>query len=151
MLYTGTYELSIDPKNRLSIPSSVRSSMDPDKDGTCFYLVPGSRQGTLGLFGDKYYERYSEQYHASLPPAQEKEDFEDLFYSMASLLEVDKQGRVLLPQRLLDFAGISGAVTLTGARDHLVLWNRADHAAFMKANQQRYTDVLRRAQSAARG
>ncbi|HOA74153.1 MAG TPA: hypothetical protein PL151_14915 [Phycisphaerae bacterium] len=149
MLFTGTYELTIDSKNRLSIPASIRSAMDPEKDGTRFYLVPGSRRGTLSLYGDRYYEAYSEQYHASLPPAQEKEDFEDLFYSMAAILDVDRQGRVVLPQRLLDFAGISGPVTLTGARDHLVLWNRKDHEAFMAANQQRYQDLLRRAQQQA--
>lgn len=150
MLFTGTYELMIDNKNRLSIPAGIRSAMDPDRDGTGFYLVPGSRRGTLSLFGDRYYESYSEQYHASLPPAQEKEDFEDLFYSVAALLEVDKQGRVVLPQRLLDFAGISGPVTLTGARDHLVLWNRKDHATFLADHQQRYQDLLRRAQQQSR-
>jgi MraZ protein len=146
MLYTGTYELTIDAKNRLSIPASIRSAMDPEKDGTRFYLVPGNRRGTLSLYGDQYYERYSEQYHASLMPAQEKEDFEDLFYAMASLLDVDKQGRVVLPQRLLDFAGVGGLVTLTGARDHLSIWSRKDHEAFMEQNRQRYTDVLRQAQ-----
>lgn len=149
MLFTGTYELTIDNKNRLSIPASIRSGMDAEKDGTRFYLVPGSRRGTLSLFGDRYYERYSEQYHASLPPAQEKEDFEDLFYSVAALLDVDKQGRVVLPQRLLEFAGISGPVTLTGARDHLVLWGRKDHEDFLAENQRRYQDLLRRAQQQA--
>jgi MraZ protein len=146
MLFTGTYELTIDNKNRLSIPAGVRAAMEPDKDGTRFYLVPGSRRGTLSLYGDRYYESYSERYHASLPPAQEKEDFEDLFYSVAALLDVDKQGRVVLPQRLLEFAAISGPVTLTGARDHLVLWNRKDHEEFMGENQRRCQDLLRRAQ-----
>ena len=68
MLFTGTYDLTIDNKNRLSIPAGIRSAMDPKKDGTGFYLVPGSRRGTLGLYGDRYYEAYSEQYHASLEP-----------------------------------------------------------------------------------
>jgi MraZ protein len=149
MLFTGTYDLTIDSKNRLSIPASIRSGMDPERDGTGFYLVPGSRRGTLSLFADRYYERYSEQYHASLPPAQEKEDFEDLFYSVAALLEIDKQGRVVLPQRLLEFAAISGQVTMTGARDHLVMWNRKDHEEFLAQNAQRYPDLLRRAQQQA--
>lgn len=146
MLYTGTYDLTIDSKNRLSIPSSIRGGMDPKKDGTRFYLVPGNRRGTLALFGDRYYEAYSERCHASLAPGEEQEDFVNLFYAMASLLEVDKQGRVVLPQRLLDFAGVSGPVTLTGARDHLVIWNRGDYEAFMNSTAPRYPDLLRRAQ-----
>ncbi|MCL2329689.1 MAG: hypothetical protein FWC56_00120 [Phycisphaerae bacterium] len=152
MLYTGTYELTIDAKNRLCIPANIRSGMDAEKDGTTFYLVPGNRQGTLSLFADKYYERYSEQYHASLTPlAQEKEDFEELFYAMSVLLEVDKQGRVVLAQRLLDFAGLSGPVTLTGARDHLVLWSRADHETFIQQRQHEYADLLRRARQQTMG
>lgn len=146
MLFTGTYELTIDPKNRISIPASIRSGLDPERDGTRFYLVPGSRPETLSLFADRYYERYAEQYHASLKPNQEKDDFEDLFYALATLIDADKQGRVVLPQKSLDFAGIRGQVTLSGARDHLVLWNRKDHEAFLAQNRNRYQDLLRRAQ-----
>ncbi len=40
MLYTGTYELTIDSKNRLCIPANIRASMDPERDGTGF--LPGS-------------------------------------------------------------------------------------------------------------
>jgi MraZ protein len=146
MLYTGTYELTIDAKNRLSIPANIRSAMDPVRDGSKFYLVPGDRHGTLSLFADKYYEWYSEQYHASLSVlAEEKQEFEDLYYALATLLDVDKQGRVVLAQRLLDLAGLSGQVTLTGARDHLVLWNRSDHDAFVRERQQNYPELLRRA------
>ncbi len=146
MIYTGTYELSIDPKNRLSIPSSVRSELDAEKDGGRFYLVPGDRKGTLSLYADQYFENYAERYHSSLQPNAEKEDFEKIFYSMATLLDIDKQGRVLLPQRTLDYVGIGRQVTMTGARDHLVIWNREDYTEFMQRNWDRYPDLLRQAQ-----
>jgi len=146
MLFTGIYELTIDPKNRLSIPATVRAAMDPERDGTRFYLVPGDRRGTLSLYGDSYFERYAEQYHSSLRPGEEKENFEMVFYSMATLLDIDRQGRVVLPQRTMDFVGIQRQVTLTGARNHLVLWNRSDFAAFMKEHWDRYPEMLRRSQ-----
>ena len=145
MLYAGTYELTVDPKNRLSIPASIRSAMDPEADGTRFYSVPGEKKGTISLYADRYFERYAEQYHASLKPIDEKEDFEKLFYAMATLLDVDKQGRVILPQWITGHAGIGRQVTVTGARDHLVVWNRADFSEFMEQNWQRYPDLLRRA------
>ena len=145
MIFTGTYELTVDPKNRLSIPAAVRSGMDPDKDGARFYLVPGGRKGTLALYADQYFERYAERYHSSLEATDEKDDFEQVFYAMATLLDIDKQGRLLLPQRIMKHAGIGKKVTLAGRRDHLVIWDRGDFTAFMEKNWDRYPDLLRQA------
>lgn len=145
MIYTGTYELTVDPKNRLSIPAGIRSSLDPEKDGSRFYLVPGARPGTLALYADRYFERYAEQYHASLEENDEKEDFEQIFYAMATLLDIDKQGRVVLPQRIMDYAGLTKKVTLAGQRDHLVLWNREEFKRFTDRNWGRHPDLLKQA------
>jgi MraZ protein len=146
MLFTSTHELSIDSKNRLSIPSSIRSAMDAKQDGTHFYLVPGDWKRTLNLYSDKYFERYAEKYHASLEPGPEKQMFETVFYAMATQLDLDKQGRVVIPQRIMEQNGLAKQVVLSGARDHLVLWNRDDFESFMEENQKRHMDLLRRAQ-----
>lgn len=145
MIFTGTYELAVDPKNRLSIPANIRAQMDPQKDGTRFYVVPGNRRGTLGLYADQYFERYAEAYHAGLTANDEKEDFEQVFYSMATLLDIDKQGRVVLPQRVLDYTGLGRKVTLAGQRDHLVIWDRDRFDQFIEDNWSRYPDLLRQA------
>jgi MraZ protein len=145
MIFTGTYELAVDPKNRLSIPANIRAHMDPEKDGTRFYLVPGNRRGTLALYADQYFERYAEAYHASLTANDEKEDFEQVFYAMATLLDIDKQGRVVLPQRVLDYTALGRKVTLAGQRDHLVIWDRVRFSQFMDDNWSRYPDLLRQA------
>jgi MraZ protein len=145
MIFTGTYELTVDPKNRLSIPANIRAQMDPEKDGTRFYLVPGNRRGTLGLYADQYFERYAEAYHASLTANDEKEDFEQVFYAMATLLDLDKQGRVVMPQRVLEYAGVGKKVTVAGQRDHLVIWNRDRFDQFIEENWQRYPDLLKQA------
>lgn len=145
MVFTGTYDLTIDPKNRLSIPAGVRAAMDPERDGTRFYVVPGSPKSTLSLYADRYFERYAEQYHAGLDPNDEREKFEQVFYSMATLVDIDKQGRVVLPQWILDRVDLGKQVTMTGSRDHLVLWKRAEYAAFMNQNWERYPDLLRMA------
>ena len=145
MVFTGTFELTIDPKNRLSVPAGIRSAIDPEKDGTRFYLVPGTPKTTLSLYADRYFEQYAEAYHASLDPNEQRDNFEKVFYAMATLLDLDKQGRVLLPQWILDRVAIGKQVTVTGARDHLVLWNRAEYLTFMKQNWDRFPDLLQRA------
>ena len=140
-MFIGVHELTIDDKNRLSIPSGLRASMDPDKQGVHFYLAPGEREHTLELFPDKYYTKYVEKLHRALTDSPEAADFELFFTSMSALLEVDKQGRVLLPQQQLQFAGIGRQVTLLGNRDRLVLQNREHAQSFVQDTWSRYREM----------
>jgi len=142
MLLAGRYDLIVDNKNRLSIPATVRAGMDPEQDGTAFYLVPGKHDGTLRLYADRYFQRYAEQCDRMLKPGPRKDEFELLFYAMASLMELDKQGRVILPQWLLDKAVIGRQVCLTGSRDHLVLWNREACKTYLDRNWNRHADLF---------
>jgi MraZ protein len=140
-MFIGVHELTIDDKNRLSIPSGLRASMDPEKQGLDFYLAPGEREQTLELFPDKYYRKYVEKLHEALTDSPEAADFELFFTSMSALLEVDKQGRVLLPQQQLQLAGIGRQVTLLGNRDRLVLLNRENGQAFVQTTWPKYRDM----------
>jgi len=124
--------------------------MDPDEDGVRFYLVPGRHPGTLSLYADKYFERYAQDGHKSLEPGREKDEFETLFYAMATVLDVDKQGRVVLPQWLMQKAGIGKQVSMTGARDHLVLWNRDECEKYIERNWARHSDLLELARQKSR-
>jgi MraZ protein len=146
MLFTSVHELTLDDKNRLSVPSSIRGSLHPEIYGTRFYLVPGDRDRTLYLYPEKEFERYADKYHASLTPGSDQIDFELVFYALATQLEPDKQGRVIIPQRMIEKAALGKEVVLSGARNRFVLWNREEHKAFMDRNVPRCTDLLQKAQ-----
>jgi MraZ protein len=143
-MFAGNHELSIDAKSRLFLPAAVRTTLATKMHGPKLYLTPGRRKGTLSLFGNEYLEAYAAKYLAPLEFEEGQEDLLDMFYSMAELLELDKQGRVVLPQRTLEFAGIGRQVTLTGARDHLVIWKREHFEAFKRARWNDYPGSWRR-------
>jgi MraZ protein len=130
MFLAGTYELSIDTKNRLSIPFPIRRKLNEDRDGHAFYLVPGRRRGTLALYPEKYYERL----RADLPDddrlSEEAYAYRQFEYSQSALLDPDAQGRILIPERLLKRAGIERDAVLIAVRDHLELWRREDFETF---------------------
>jgi MraZ protein len=130
MFLAGTFELSIDAKNRLSIPFAIRKKLDGERDGHALYAMPGRRRGTLALYPERYYERL----RADLPPDDALSDeayaYRQFEYSQSALLDPDSQGRVLIPERLLKRAGIEKEVVLIAVRDHLELWQRADFEAF---------------------
>lgn len=145
MFFVGAYELTIDAKNRLSIPHVIRSRINYDEDGRSFYVVPGRQPGTLALFPDRYFE----QTRRNLPPADELSDegyaWRQFEYSQSALLDPDAQGRILIPERLLRRAGIGREVTLIGAHDRLELWSREAFAAFEEAGWPDYPERRKRA------
>lgn len=130
MFFVGNYELTVDSKNRLSIPNAIRSKQNTEQDGRGWYLVPGQRKGTLALYPERYFERT----RADVPPDEQLSpaayQWRQFELSQSALVDPDGQGRILIPERLLKRAGITREVTLIGVQDRLELWSRGEYDAF---------------------
>lgn len=125
LLFVGTYEHTIDAKQRLAIPGPMRDEIDKREPGSCLYAVV--QEGPmLCLYTEKGFEKRAEELDRSTRPAEEVLAYEQVFYSMAQRLEIDKQGRVRVPERLLELAGLQRNVTLIGVKDHMQVHDR-DH------------------------
>jgi MraZ protein len=143
----GNYELTVDDKNRILVPSEVRKKLEPERDGEAFFLVTG-RDGRLWLYPERYYESLVSREPTELTPSEDTLAFDRMMLGLASRVEWDKQGRVLLPDRALKRAGIGKDVTLVGARDHLELWNRSDWDAAREQLEARRADVMEKMRQA---
>ena len=139
MVITDRYDHVIDDKNRLAIPSQVRNALDPEVDGTAFYLVPEGRY--LQLIPEKLFQRLATLANAGLQVPPELARARRLMFAAASRLEPDKAGRVNIPERFMadgkkpdpfGEAMLGREVTLVGAGDRLELWNRADLQAHLR-------------------
>ena len=122
LLY-GEFELAIDDKNRLLIPAEVRRRIDPDRDGIAFFMKVGTN-GVPWMYPERYYEELAMRDVPELVAEEDVWAMDRLNFSLASRLEWDKQGRIVIPDRTLKQTSIGKEVTLTGNRDHLELWNR---------------------------
>ncbi len=120
MLFTGEYEYTIDAKQRLAIPAEIRSRLNPDRDGLAFYVTAGPNDA-LWLWPERTFERMAGAIEASLLPAEEMMEFDEITFPTARRLEMDKTGRVRLPKPMLEAAGIQSKVVILGVRDHLEL------------------------------
>ena len=141
LVLSGNFDLTVDDKNRILVPSEVRKKLDPERDGEAFFLVTG-RDGRLWLYPERYYEQLVSREPTALTPSEDMLDFDRLMLGLASRVEWDKQGRVLLPAQELKRAGIGKEVTLVGARDHLELWNRSDWETYRQALETRRRDLV---------
>jgi MraZ protein len=137
----GSHDLTVDDKNRILVPSEVRKQLVPERDGEAFFLVTG-RDGRLWLYPERHYELLVSRDPSELTPSEDTLAFDRLMLGLASRVEWDKQGRVLLPDKALKRAGIGKEVTLVGARDHLELWNRAEWETEREQLEARRRDLV---------
>lgn len=124
-IFVGEHELVIDEKNRLLIPSEVRRSLVPDRDGSAFYIVIGSNRKPW-LYPEKYYESLVSERRQGLEPNRSTVAFGLKQFGMASIVEWDKSWRLLIPDKTLSRTGTGKQITLVGTGDHLQIWNRED-------------------------
>jgi MraZ protein len=121
----GEHDLTFDEKSRVLVPSEIRKSLDPERDGESFVLTIGDNLKPW-LYPSKVYDRMVADMQQDLTPDEDQLAFDQMFFSMSSRIELDKQGRILVPGKVLKRTGIGSEITMLGARNHLEIWNRSD-------------------------
>jgi len=137
LLLTGEYEHIVDGKSRVLISNKLRSQIDADEHGSNFYLVLGAN-GILCLYPEKYFEQIALAVAPGATAPDEAVAFERISFALASKVELDKQGRLLLNERLRKRAGLKDHVTLVGVRDHIELWNSENWEQYLAEHMAQY-------------
>jgi len=135
VVFTGEYEHSIDAKNRIAIPSEVRSRIQGTaggkKDaGLRLYVTLGEGQ-VLCLYTEQGFQEHADTLRQSDGDPDEILAFEALWFSLARLVEVDSAGRVRLPESLLRRAELGPSVVLLGMNDHMEIRDRETWHTFV--------------------
>lgn len=119
--FHGEFRLTIDDKNRILIPASIRAIMNPETHGTSLMVIPGFDR-SIWMFPEKTFDRLTAAIPSSLAPDARRLAFERMLYARSRELTPDKQGRLVLPKEFTEAAGIDRDAALLGVRDHLELW-----------------------------
>src|SRR5512137_993575 len=105
LLLTGEYQHVVDDKGRVLISNKLRNQIDAEEHGSNFYLVLGAN-GILCLYPERYFERIASSVAPTTAAPDEAVAFERLSFALASKIELDGQGRLLLNDRLRRRAGL---------------------------------------------
>lgn len=124
-VFTGQHERTIDAKNRIQLPSQLRAAIDSERDGDGLYLTLGEHRGTLSIFTERGFEELAARMETEFMTGPESQRFELQFYALASRVDLDKQGRFVLPDRLLQKARLGNEVFLVGQKRRIDIWNRS--------------------------
>jgi MraZ protein len=132
MALTGTYDRSLDDKQRLAIPRPLKDGFR-DGDSEDLYLAPGN-EGCLALYSLQGFEAFAARMASLSTGRVEVRNFLRLFYGRAERVQVDKQSRIRIPERLLKLAGLTHDVVLIGVHDHVEIWDRERWDSFLNQN-----------------
>lgn len=122
--YFGLASTSIDAKNRITIPAKFRSKLPAGSDGkTLLYVIVGADFRHLDVFDQESGERRIEELtgRGGLP-GQDQRRRQQLL-ALVEQVEIDRQGRVLLPKSHVAYAKLEGEVVVSGAGDHLQIYD----------------------------
>ena len=141
LLLTGEYEHVVDGKGRVLISNKLRNQIDADEHGSNFYLVLGAN-GILCLYPEKYFEQIAFASVTQNAAPDETVTFERISFALASKVELDRQGRLLLNEKLRRRAKLNERITLVGTRDHIELWNTEDWEQYLADHMQQYLQQM---------
>jgi len=144
LLLTGEYEHTLDEKSRLFISNKLRSQIDAEQHGSSFYLVLGAN-GVLCLYPEKYFEQIALAVAPGTAAPDETVAFERISFALASRVELDRQGRLLLAGRVRKRAGLKNHLTLVGVRDHIEIWNCEQWEQYLGDNMAQYQQQMAQA------
>jgi MraZ protein len=147
LLLTGEYQHVIDAKNRVLISNKLRNQIDSEEHGGNFYLVLGAN-GILCLYPEKYFEQIVIAVAPGTTAPDEAIAFERISFALASKVELDNQGRLLLNERLRTRAGLKDNITMVGVRDHIELWNSENWEQYLTEHMSQYQRQMSQARQA---
>ena len=133
LLLTGEFEHTVDDKNRLFISNKLRSQIDCEEYGSDFYLALGAN-GVLCLYPEKCFQQIALAGAPGTGAPDEAVAYERLSFALASRIELDRQGRLLISEKLKRRANLGSQLTLVGVRDHIEIWNTDDWEQYLMDN-----------------
>ena len=134
-LLLGTYTPKIDAKGRMALPAKFRSQLGQGLvmargQERCIYLLPFDE-----------FRRIASQIQRTSVGNKAAREYLRVFLSGAVDQEPDKQGRVLVPQMVRDYANLGSDVVVIGVGTRAELWNRDAWEAYLAEKEENYSDI----------
>lgn len=134
-MFIGEYSHSIDPKKRLAIPSKFRTDLKNK------IVITRGLDKCLFIYPMKVWEELASKL-GNLPVGESStRSFIRMMLAGAVDVEVDGQGRILIPDFLKDYAGLSKNVVIAGLYNRLEIWDEKKWEDYKK-NAEKNTDEI---------
>lgn len=131
-MFFGSFEHSLDEKNRLLIPSRLRGQI-----GSKLFIMKGY-EGSLALYPEEGFQKYLKKLESLPFESKISRDIERISLSSVFELDVDKVNRIQIPTALINKYGITKDVVVVGVIDHIEVWSKAKWEQYLKDNEAEF-------------
>ena len=134
-LLLGTYTPKIDAKGRVALPAKFRSQL-----GQGLVMARGHERCVYLLPFDEF-RRIASQIQRTSVGNKAAREYLRVFLSGAVDQEPDKQGRVVVPQMLRDYANLGSDIVVIGVGTRAELWNKDAWESYLAQKEEGYSDI----------
>ncbi|MCI8326898.1 MAG: division/cell wall cluster transcriptional repressor MraZ [Lachnospiraceae bacterium] len=117
-MFMGEYNHTIDAKGRMIVPSKFREQLGNE------FVVTKGLDGCLFVYPTEEWHNIEEKFRNVPLTTKDARKFSRFFFAGAATCEVDKQGRILLPPILREFADIQKDVVSVGVLNRIEIWSK---------------------------
>ena len=145
-MFYGEYEHTIDKKGRIIVPSKFRDFLK-EYDIKKIFVTRGLDK-CLFLFTEDEWKAQESKFRSVPFTKSESRKFNRLYFSGATQVECDGQGRILLPKYLKDFAEIKRDIMIIGVSNRMEIWSKELWQEYYKTSKGSYEEIAERLMSA---
>ena len=139
MALTGTYQRNLDEKNRVAVPKPLRDQFQK-KSLSSLYVSPGTER-SLALYSPQDFDGLGDRLAVRFSSRPEYQNYLRLLYARTQEVQLDSQGRIRIPDWLMEFAGLQKDVVLLGVHDHAELWDQTLWQEFLTKHGPAYDQM----------
>ena len=127
-MFIGEYQHALDSKNRMIVPSKLREEL-----GNKFVITKGL-DGCLYAYPQDEWKNLEEKMKTLPLTNRDARTFVRFFFAGACEIEMDKQGRGLIPQNLKEYAGIEKEIVSIGVLTRVEIWSKEKWQEYNDSN-----------------
>ena len=133
--FLGEFECRLDAKGRLMLPSALRKQVSPEAAEK--FVVNRGFENCLALYPFNEWQKISAEVNRLNMYVKKNREFARYFYRGATELELDNAGRLLIPKRLLEYAGAEKEIILSAFSNKLEVWAKEERKTERKEGKER--------------
>ncbi len=137
--FKGFYRYNVDHKGRINIPAKLRKTSASTLHES--FVVTRGLEGCLFLYPTEEWKKIEEKLKALPFTQSHNRYFTRLLLSNASDVLLDKQGRISIPQSLMEFAKLEKEVLILGVLERMEIWASEVYQKYLDGFEQSYEEV----------
>jgi MraZ protein len=131
LLFRGTFDHALDAKHRLTVPAKFRAELSGKVVLAASHEADPGEPRSIGIWPAEVYEAFTSAALAGINPlSPEARSMKRFFFNLSHDTELDSAYRLMIPPKLMEYAGLDKDVVVVGSGECLEVFDRARYAEY---------------------